>query len=400
MTFSPKGFKFAVARAGIKKPAVADSALIRADMALIYSEADAVAAAMFTTNRVKAAPVRLDMERIVSGRARAVIVNSGNANACTGKKGMRDAREMTALLAANLDVPERLCYVCSTGVIAVPLPMERIRPAVKELAASLGKSAPEDAARAVMTTDTFPKLASRKIKMGGKDGTILGFCKGAGMIRPDMATMLCFLMTDIAVEKRALKSALKEAVEYSFNRITVEGDMSTNDTVVAMANGMLGNAPVTKSSRLYGPFLKALSGVTDELSRMIVRDGEGATKLMEIKVEGAITLADAKRAAMAVSNSVLVKTAIYGGDPNVGRIMAALGYSGARMKEEKTDIFVGKVPVIRKGVSTGRQEEARKEFEKKDLSITIRLNSGGGAARVLTCDLTEEFVRLNAEYTT
>lgn len=389
----PRGFLFSVAESGIKPPG-------RNDMALIYSEVDATAAGTFTTNRIKAAPVRLDMKRIKSGRGRAIIINSGNANACTGTRGMLDAEEIAGRLSAYLKIPENHTYVCSTGVIGVPLPMKKIRPGIRKLVDGLGGASIEDAARAIMTTDTSPKLYSRKLKIGRKEGTISGICKGAGMIRPDMATMLAFIMTDLAVEKNALKSALGEAVENSFNRITVEGDMSTNDTVIAMANSMMANTVITGDTGYYTLFRKALSEVTYELSRLIVKDGEGATKFLEIYVEGARAANEAKKAAFAIASSVLVKTAVYGADPNAGRIMAALGYSGVNVKEKKIDVYIGKIKVINKGVATGRQQEARKILMQNEIKITVNLNSGRARARVLTCDLTEEFVRLNAEYAT
>jgi glutamate N-acetyltransferase/amino-acid N-acetyltransferase len=389
----PKGFLFSAVEAAIKTPG-------RKDLALIYSETDAVMAGTFTANRVKAAPVKLSMKRVKSGKGRAVIINSGNANACTGKKGMSDAQEMTSLVASYLNIPESLVYACSTGVIGVLLPMKKIKPKIKALVKDVGNAGIKDVAEAIMTTDTFPKLVSRKLKIGGREGVISGICKGAGMIRPNMATMLAFILTDIAVEKDALGKALKEAVENSFNRITVEGDMSTNDTVLAMANGMLGNPAITTGARHYGLFKKALSEVTYELSRLIIKDAEGATKFIEIEVKGARTESEARKCAFAIANSVLVKTAVYGSDPNVGRIMAALGYSGVDVKEEKTDVYIGKVKVINKGVSTDRQKEARKELKKKEVRIAVELHSGRAKTKVLTSDLTEEFVRFNAEYTT
>jgi glutamate N-acetyltransferase/amino-acid N-acetyltransferase len=390
---TPRGFLFSVAEAGIKKPG-------RPDMALIYSEAEASASGVFTRNRVKAAPVRLDMKRIRSGRARAIVVNSGNANACTGAMGMRNAEEMAALAGAGLGVPEGLVYVSSTGVIGVQLPMQRVRPGIKEMAAKPGRATIEDAARAIMTTDTFPKLASRKLRIGRLEGTMSGICKGAGMIHPQMATMLAFILTDIAVEKNALRAALREAVEDSFNRVTVEGDTSTNDTVLALANGMLGNREITCESGHFRTFKAALSEVTCELSRMIARDGEGATKLIEIEIMGAKTDGQARKGAFTVANSVLVKTALYGRDPNPGRIMAALGRAGIEIREEKIDIHIGGAKVISRGLLTGRLAEAREALKGGEVRIVIDLGSGRARAKVLTCDLSEEFVRLNAEYTT
>lgn len=390
---TPRGFLFSVAGAGIKKPG-------RNDMALIYSEADAVAAGTFTRNKIKAAPVRLDMKRMRSGKGRAIIVNSGNANACTGARGMRNAEEMAALAGAGLGVPEERVFVCSTGVIGVQLPMERMRPAIEEMASNPGGAGIEDAARAIMTTDAFPKLAGRKLRIGGREGKIAGICKGAGMICPDMATMLAFIMTDIAVQRKALKAALKEAVESSFNGITVEGDTSTNDTVIALANGMLGNREITAGSTHFRAFKTALSEITQELSRLIVKDGEGATKLIEVELKGARSESQARKGALCVANSVLVKTALYGSDPNPGRIMAALGRAGIEMREEKTDIHIGGAKVVSRGLLTDRVAEAREVLKGSEIRITIDLHSGRASAMVLTCDLSEEYVRLNAEYTT
>ncbi len=393
MSRLPRGFLLSVAGAAIKKPG-------RNDMALVFSEADAAAAGTFTTNRIKAAPVRLDMRKARSGMGRAVVVNSGNANACTGKKGMLDAEETASLVAGHLGIPDKLVYVCSTGVIGAPLPMRKMRPALKSLAEGLGSASLEDAARAIMTTDTFPKFLSTKISVGSREGAIAAMCKGAGMIDPSMATMLSFIMTDVAVERKALALALKEAVDGSFNSITIDGDRSTNDTVLLLANGMLGNRPVKEGSAGFRKFKAALSGVTGKLAEMIARDGEGATRLVEVEVTGARTEAEARRGAKAVANSLLVKTAVYGGDPNWGRIMAVLGASGISIREEKTDVFFGRVKVASRGVATGKEQEARKELKGREVNIRAALNIGRAKARVLTCDLTEEYVRINAEYTT
>jgi len=388
----PKGFKFSVAQAGIKYKG-------RTDMALIYSARIASAAATFTTNKVKAAPVWRAMKNIRSGKARAIVVNAGNANACTGWQGMRDADEMSRLTAVALDVPDKYVYSSSTGVIGVKMPMDRVAKGVKDMTSSLGSAGIKDAARAIMTTDTFPKYVARKVKVGSAEGVIAGFAKGAGMIAPNMATMLCFLMTDIAVEPRALKAALRDAVERSFNRVTIDGDRSTNDTALIMANGAIGNKPIGVGSSRYKTFAHALEEVTYELSKMIASDGEGATKLIEVEVKGASSVAEAKRGALRVANSMLVKTAIYGNDPNWGRIMAAIGSSGIEVKEEKTDVFLGGVGVFLRGHVTGAENEARRKLKKKEVKITIDLHLGRGKATVLTCDLTEGYIKENAEYT-
>ncbi|MBM4146055.1 MAG: bifunctional glutamate N-acetyltransferase/amino-acid acetyltransferase ArgJ [Nitrospira sp.] len=389
----PKGFLFSTVEAAIKKPG-------RKDLALIYSEAEANTAGMFTSNKVKAAPVKLDMKKIRSGRGQAIIVNSGNANACTGKKGMEDAVEMTRLAARRLKIKPSLVYVCSTGVIGTPMPIDRITAKIPGLMDDLGKSSIEDVAAAIMTTDTFPKILMKKIRVGNKIGNIAGICKGAGMICPHMATMLCFIMTDISVNQQTLNRALKDSVKKSFNRITIDGDMSTNDTALIMANGMIGNDELSERSEAYAAFKKSLDEITYGLSRLIALDGEGATKLVEIEVKGAKSEADAEKAAFAVANSSLVKTAIYGNDSNWGRIMAAVGYSGINVKEERVDIYFGRVKAVDKGITTGRDIEAAKVLKGKNINIVIDLHLGKYAAKVLTCDMTEEYIRVNADYRT
>ena len=389
----PKGFFFSTAEAAIRYPN-------RKDLALIYSEREANIAGAFTTNRVKAAPVRLDMKRIKSGRGQAIVINSGNANACTGKQGTRDAARTADLVARALRIKPSLVYVCSTGVIGVPMPMERVEQKIIGLIGTLGRSTIQDVAKAIMTTDTFPKIVHKKIRIHDRTVTITGICKGAGMIWPDMATMLCFLMTDIAVEQKTLDKALKDAVRQSFNRISVDGDRSTNDTVLFMANGVLDTAPVTEKSESYNTFKMALQEVTFNLSKLIVKDGEGATKFIEIEVRNAKNEKDAERAAFAVANSNLVKTAIYGNDPNWGRIMAALGYSGTAIKEEKIDIYFGKIKIVHKGTGTGKDDRAAEILKGKELKIIINLNQGTSSAKVLTCDLTEEYIKENKAYRT
>jgi glutamate N-acetyltransferase/amino-acid N-acetyltransferase len=389
----PKGFFFSAVEAAIKKPG-------RKDLALIYSQTEANMAGAFTTNRVKAAPVRVAMRRIKAGRGQTIIVNSGNANACTGKQGLQDAEEMTRLVAHALRIKPSLVYVSSTGVIGTPMPMDRIRFSMTELTAGLGKCSIQDVATAMMTTDTFPKVAAKTVQVSGRNGVVAGICKGAGMICPHMATMLCFLMTDIAVERKALEMTLRDAVQRSFNRITVDGDMSTNDTVLFMANGMLGNRPITEGSSLFRAFRDSIADITYQLSKSIVQDGEGATKLVGIEVRGARNESDAEKAAFSVANSNLVKTALYGNDANWGRIMAALGYAGINFVEEKVDIYFGKIKVVQKGLSNGMDREAGKVLRGKEIPIIIDLHIGKSSAKVLTCDLTEEYIRVNAAYRT
>jgi glutamate N-acetyltransferase/amino-acid N-acetyltransferase len=390
---TPDGFLFSVAEAAIKKPG-------RNDIALIVSEADATIAGVFTTNEVKAAPVRLCMRNIKSGLGRAIVVNSGNANACTGTQGMKDAADMAAHISQRIGIRPSLTYVCSTGVIGVPMPMARITPALDILVENTGNYSFLDVAKAIMTTDTFPKIASRTVNLGSKTGIITGICKGAGMIAPNMATMLSFLITDIAIEQKTLQALLKDSIKRSFNRITIDGDMSTNDTLLLMANGKIGNKPLAENSKYFKTFKMALDEITHELSRLVVQDGEGASKLIQVIVKGAKSETDADKAAFAIANSNLVKTAIYGNDANWGRIMAALGYSGIPLREDKTDVFFNDVQVVKSGISHNKEKEATEALKSKEIRITVDLHSGKSSAKVLTCDFTEEYVRINAEYRT
>jgi glutamate N-acetyltransferase/amino-acid N-acetyltransferase len=389
----PRGFLFSTVEAAIKKPG-------RKDLAMIYSEHESVMAGMFTTNSVKAAPVRLDMKLIGKGTGRAVIVNSGNANACTGAQGMKDAVEMGKLAAKVKGIKADEVYVCSTGVIGTPLPMGKIRPQIDILVDGLGNATMDDVAAAIMTTDTFPKIVAKRKKIGNKMITITGICKGAGMIQPNMATMLSFIVTDAVIDKPALDAALRQAVGRSFNRITIDGDMSTNDTVLIMANGAAGNETIKMKSKGYEVFEGALTELAYELSELIVRDGEGATKLVEVEVKNAKSERDAEKGAFAIANSLLVKTAIYGNDANWGRLMAALGYSGIALKEEKTDIYLNGLLVARNGITTGVDKEANDRLKDKRIKIVADLHLGKGNAKVLTCDLTEGYVKINAEYRT
>jgi glutamate N-acetyltransferase/amino-acid N-acetyltransferase len=389
----PKGFLFSTAEAAVKKPG-------RKDIAVIFSKVEANIAGAFTTNTVKAAPVKLCMRKVRSGKGQAIIVNSGNANACTGKQGLRDAEDIVSALAKHIGITSSLIYPCSTGVIGTPLPMERIRPSISALAEGLSHFSLEDVARAIMTTDTFPKIIHRRIRIGPRTGTISGICKGAGMIAPNMATMLCFILTDIAVDGKTLDLLVKDSVEKSFNRITIDGDMSTNDTLLMMANGLLGNRPIDRRSELFGPLQRAVDDVASGLSRLVVKDGEGATKLIEVVVRGARSRTDAEKAAFAVANSNLVKTAVYGNDANWGRIMCSLGYSGVKFREEKTDIFFGPVKVVKGGLTNNKDAEAAQVLKGNEIIVRVDFHLGKAAARVLTCDFTEEYVRINAEYRT
>jgi glutamate N-acetyltransferase/amino-acid N-acetyltransferase len=387
---SPRGFRASGIHCGIKREKV--------DLALLVSDVPASAAGVFTTNRVQAAPVRYTRRAVAAGRAQAVVINSGNANACTGEPGLEDAAEMALLSAGALGLDSDLVLVASTGVIGVPLPMEAIRRGIPMAAAALAADGTA-AAEAIRTTDKFPKTAACRLEIGGFEVTIGGMAKGAGMIHPNLATTLCFLTTDAALPPAVLRGALQRAVAESFNSITVDGDTSTNDTVLLLANGQAGGAPITNGDSLTR-FTAGLCLVASELAKMVVKDGEGATRLVEIRVEGALSNAEAHQAAMTVANSLLVKTALHGGEPNWGRILAALGRSGVEMAEETTDVFFGDLAIVRGGLGVpGVWDAAAAALEQKEVTIGIRLGVGSGAARAWTSDLSEEYVRINGSYT-
>lgn len=387
------GFKFSGISAGIKKSG-------NRDLALIYSEVPAVTAGLFTTNKIKAAPVKLAIKNITSRKAQAIIINSGNANACTGEKGMKDARAIITYSAKELGIPAELVYSSSTGIIGRPFPTATIKKALPELVRQLSPLSLKHAASAIMTTDTRAKISFRQIRIAGKNGMIAGIAKGAGMICPNMATMLCFIVTDIAINPQALDAALREAANRSFNMLSIDNDMSTNDTVMIMANGHLKNPLLTKLSPTYANFKNTLNDITYDLARMIAEDGEGATKLIEVLVKGARSKSDAGKISLSVANSMLVKTAVYGRDPNWGRIMAAIGYSGIAVNEKKIDISINKVKLVSKGMGTNREKAARSALLNKNIFITIDLESGKESARALTCDLTEGYIKINAHYGT
>lgn len=388
-----RGFKASALAAGIKKRG-------GLDLALIFSEREASAAAVFTGNKVKAAPVRVSQENIKKGRARAIVANSGNANACTGEAGLQSARFTVDRLAEHLGIRPEEVLVASTGVIGSPLNTEVVGKALPELVAGLSRDAVPQVVEAIMTTDSFPKLSSFEGKAGGKPYKVVGMAKGAGMIMPDMATMLCFILTDIALHSTLLHEALVWGVERTFNRISVDGDMSTNDTVFVIANGAAGNGGLSPED--FQAFKSGLTRVMEDLSTMIVRDGEGATKLIRIGVKGAASAGDALAAARTVANSALVKTAFYGSDPNWGRIMAALGRAGVEMKEEAVTIWVDAVMIVEKGMSRGAEIEAQaaERMKGKEFSVTIDLHEGEFEDYITTCDLTHEYVSINADYRT
>jgi glutamate N-acetyltransferase / amino-acid N-acetyltransferase len=388
------------------------------DLAVLVSEMPATAAGMFTTNQVCAAPVKVCIPRVAKGTAQAVVVNSGNANACTGRQGLKDALEMTALVAAALHLPSAHVLVGSTGRIGVALPMERVRAGIRQAVQLLG-NAPEhaaEAAEAIMTSDTRPKQVAVEVKLGGKAVRLGGVCKGAGMIQPGMsmsgrrpaarqlhATMLCFLTTDAAIERAPLQAALQEAVAQSFNRITVDGDMSTNDTVLVLANGLAEN-PVISTVRAadFALFQAALNHVCLDLAKMIVRDGEGVSRFVTVRLNGARSSVEADAAARAVANSALVKTSWFGGDPNWGRIIDALGYSNAAVTEAKVDIGYSASGGRKVLWSLKRGQPTRASFKAlceavagREFDLHINLNLGQSSALIYAADLTEAYVDFN-----
>ena len=388
-----RGFKASVMAAGIKKRG-------GLDLGLIFSEREASAAGVFTGNKVKAAPVLVSQQNIKKGRARAIVANSGNANACTGEAGLQSARFTIERVAKELGIDPEEVLVASTGVIGAPLSTERVGKALPELVKGLSSDAVPRVAEAIMTTDSFLKLSLFEGQAGGKSYKVVGMTKGAGMIMPDMATMLCFILTDIAVDPTPLNEALVWGVERTFNRISVDGDMSPNDTVFVLANGAAGNGSLSPED--FQEFRTGLTRVMDELSTMIVRDGEGATKLIRITIKGAATPAEALTAARTLANSALVKTAFYGSDPNWGRIMAALGRSGIRMREEAVAIWVDDVMIVEKGMGRGTEPEAKAaaKMKGKEFSVTVDLHEGEFEDHITTCDLTHEYVSINADYRT
>ena len=391
---NPVGYSYAGIHAGLKKR--------KKDMALIVSDRMATSAAAFTTNVVKAAPVIYDMGILKGGKAQAILVNSGNANACTGTRGLEDAGHSAALIAHELGIPEDAVFVSSTGVIGVPLDMERIEGGIKELATSLGDD-PIPAAEAILTTDTKTKLASVEVEIDGKSVTISGMAKGSGMIHPNMATMLCFIITDAEIGHEALQKLLGKGICDSFNMISVDGDTSTNDSVIVLANGASGCGEIEEGSTAYAAFAAAFDQVLGELARQIVKDGEGASRFIEMRVTGASSKADARTLARAVISSSLVKAAFFGADANWGRILCAMGYSGATFNPDLVDLdFIsakGKIRVLEGGVPLPFDEdEAKAILLEKEVAVLADCHQGDGEAVAWGCDLTYDYVKINGDY--
>lgn len=391
--FRVKGFLFSGISAGIKKDG-------KKDLGLIYSETPAQVAGLFTTNAVKAAPIQIDLRRIKTGICQAILINSGNANACTGTQGLRDAKKMASMVAKSLGVKENLVLTASTGVIGVPLPMDKIERNVSKLIQALSPDGWMDTVEAIMTTDTVPKVEGVAGRIKGKRIKLCGMIKGAGMIRPDLATMLCFLVTDAHIKASLLQQMLKQIAEVSFNRITVDGETSTNDMVLLLANGKADHPCLSQMNQDGEVFQAMLREVCQGLAEQVVRDGEGATKLIKIEVKGARNHEEAKRAAYAIAHSPLVKTAFFGEDANWGRILCALGHSGAGVNPNRIDVFFDDILIVKKGagVQTPSEERMVKVIKKDSFRVTVDLNQGKGQFSVLTTDLSIDYVKINASY--
>lgn len=392
---APRGFLAAAVGAGIKNP---DDP--RLDLALVYSPHPCSAAGTFTTNRVKAAPVKVSQAYLKADQVQAIVANSGNANACTGMQGINDARTTTKLVAKGLGIRQRQVAVCSTGVIGLPMPMARIEPKISELIAGLGDKNGTEAAQAIMTSDTRKKEIAISVEIGGHRVRIGACAKGAGMICPSMATMLCFITTDAKVNPSCLQRSVHDAVDASFNRITIDGDMSTNDAVLVLANGRSGMPSIKRNSKECRQFAAALKYVMLKMAKSLVRDGERVTKFVTVQVKGARTFLDARRVAEAVANSSLVKSSWNGNDPNWGRIIHAVGYSRAMVREELIDIHIGGKAACHGGMQAKTSMDTLRKIVAKDaFTVTIDLNQGKADHEVYTSDMSPEYIDFNrSEY--
>ena len=394
MTIKVPGFRFAGVKCGIKKSK-------KRDLALICSERPATAAAIFTTNRIKAAAVLTGMKKIRSGKIQAVVVNSGNANACTGTRGNRDAEEVCDLVAAQLSIAPGLVFPSSTGVVGVPLPMGKLRRGISQATTRLSADSFSQSAEAILTTDRFSKTSFGSCRLRGKRVIVAGMAKGAGMVAPNMATMLAYVFTNAAVERTALRSILVRTADPTFNSVTIDGNMSTNDTVLFLANGFAQNRPVKKGSQDEKTLERAVFKVMKDLALKLVQDAEGGTKVAEISVEGARSVEEAKRVAFSVANSNLVKTAFFGEDPNLGRIMVAVGYAGVPIQQDRINVSLGGIRVVQKGiVSTGAERKVAPVMRRPSFTVSINLGQGKKSASVWTSDLTYQYVRINSAYRT
>ncbi|MFH1190155.1 MAG: bifunctional glutamate N-acetyltransferase/amino-acid acetyltransferase ArgJ [Candidatus Omnitrophota bacterium] len=395
-----KGFLAGGVKAGLKASG-------RKDLALVYSEVPAVAAGAFTTNRCKASPVKVSQAHLGGKTHQAIFVNSGNANCANGKTGERDAIRMASEAGKLLSLDKRMVLVASTGIIGRKLPVEKISKALPGLISGLSKETGADFAEAIMTTDTKKKEFAAKVTLGSSQVTIGGACKGVGMTHPDMktekhGTMLAFLATDASISKRMLEESLGEAISDSFNMVSVDGDMSTNDSCFIMANGLAGNKRISGKGAGYKKFTAALKLVASGMAKMLAADGEGATKFVEIEVKGAKTSGDARKIARKISTSNLLKCAIFGADPNWGRVVASAGASGVEFDIDKMDVYIGPVKALSCGsiAKTFEKEKASRFFKGKSVRITVDLHSGSSGAKAWTCDFSKEYVAINSEYST
>ena len=395
---APKGFKAGSVHCGLKRSTK------NHDIGIIFSEQPCKAAALFTTNQIVAAPIKYSKKVIQKGTAHAIVVNSGNANACTGKKGYKDAETMAQLTSGHLNIKSDKVIVASTGIIGHHLPMAKIKSGINKSSARLGNKETHsiNIAKAIMTTDTVPKQIAVKTKIGGKEVTIGAIAKGSGMISPKMATMFCFITTDASISLNTLKSCIKKSVETSFNKITVDGHMSTSDMVAILANGMAHNLNITSSSKNeLVLFQKALDYVTMRMAKAIVKDGEGATKFIQVEINEAKSISDAEKIARTIAESLLVKTAINGEDPNWGRIVSAAGYAGIPLDESKLKLSVNKITIYRKGLPvTPLPKRLSNEMKKNEITIQLHLGAGNKSTTLWTCDLSKEYVKINADYHT
>lgn len=390
---APLGFQAAGMHCGIKKPGIPD-------LALVISDITGPIAGVFTKNRVAAAPVLLDRIHLRRQQGRAILVNSGNANACTGARGLAAAKTMATAVAQRLSIPVHQVFVGSTGVIGRVLPIDRIETGLPTLIARLSRQGGPQAAQAILTTDLRPKTVVIRGKIGGRTVTIGGMAKGSGMIHPNMATMLAYLTTDAAIAPSALQSALRSAVDHSFNCITVDGDTSTNDTVLCLANGLAKNAPIRRGTPNYDRFVRLLTDAAEQLALSICRDGEGVTKVVKVAVAGATTVSAAKRVASTIATSNLVKTALFGEDANWGRVMGAIGRSGVPINPEKVAVRFGDVIMVKQGIGVGLAAERKiaRVFKQKEFTISVHLGQGRAHAHMWTTDLSYDYVRINASY--
>lgn len=389
----PEGFQAAGVRAGIKEKGE--------DIALIYSESPASAAGVFTTNVVKAAPVLVSKARLPRGTARAVVANSGNANACMGEQGMKDALEMASAAAERLNVDEQDVLVASTGIIGHSMPMKKVIDGITHAVNVMSHDGGATAACAIMTTDTRPKEESIEILLDGVKVRIGGMAKGSGMICPNVATMLAFITTDAVIAPDVLQYCLKSSAEVSFNCLTVDGDTSTNDSVIMLANGMAGNAMIEPGTRNWDIFSEALNVIAISLAKQIADDGEGATRSIEITVKGAESFGEARQIAKTIANSPLVKTAMFGSDPNWGRILAAAGRAGVDFDPNAVNLYFDGSPLVQRGEPTEFDEAAMHELLRgRRVKVLLEVGLGTGKATVWTCDFSYEYVRINAEYHT